>query len=366
MRISLLLLALGAILFMAIPSQRAENIPAWQTYCAVPQRNAGEPGIISVERVGRASPDIRSGHLFVHDGRLRTWDVANGDQFRGRDMKQAQPVPCPGFSAYGWSFTYGDGQATACKAGTCTSIAVRDRTLAFSYAAHDGAVFVGTSFGDALLFRDGQWCRMVRQGDEWACPDEAAPPPTKPSNQFYSSAIYEGRTLVGEYPTGNLFEFDGRRVFPSGIPRPVEGYALEAQTLMPFCGSLLVGYWPTGTIHRWDGKRWHEPISLFNVPADYPQFSDHAEGAGLVANFFGRRVPSLVPHDGELYAISGSKGDWNAQIDSGLPPSVFSEYGVVWRLSCSNQSGVVRASYSDGSRVEPDAFSIAPADRPLI
>ncbi len=312
-------------------------IPAWQTYCAVPHSNVGEPGTITVERVGRASPNIRSAHLFVHEGQLRVWDHANSEQFTLKpdgSFDRVTPVPCARFQAYGWTFWFGGGQSTACRGDECVSIAVRDATLAFTFAAHDGAVFVGSAFGDALLFRDERWCRMVKHGDEWACPDTHVLPPIEPSNQFYSSAIYEGRTLIGEYPTGHLFEFDGERVFRSDIPRPLDGHALESQVLMPFCGSLFVGYWHSGTIYRWDGKAWHGPIRLFHHDADYPQFSEQAERAGQIFNFFGRRAPSLVPYNGALYAITASKGDWNTSIDDRLPDAVAAEYGVVWRLTC--------------------------------
>lgn len=179
---------------------------------------------------------------------------------------------------------------------------------------------------------------MMRGDDDvYACPSgRVLPVVTEPSNQFYSSTIYGGRALIGEYPSGRIFEFDGTKVFPSDLTppqiseRPNPGF--ESQTLAEYCGSLFVGYWPYGEIFRFDGEKWHEPIRLFSSPPSASPFKDAAEGAGVISNFFGQRVASLVPFDGTLYAITSNKGDWNASIQPAIPAAAQEEYGAVHRI----------------------------------
>lgn len=310
----------------------------WQTYCSVEQLPTPRKGKIKVERLGRPSEKIHSAHLFVHEDRLIAWDIPNHEQFvmSGSSFEQIESVDCPSFKANGWNFKYGDGKSTACKDGLCLSIDVKDRTLPFVYAESNGAVFVGTSFGDALLFKNGKWCRMEKRKLRFSC-NGLLPPPSEPSTQFYSSAYFNGRTLVGEYPSGAIFEFDGKEVFPSKISPaefPHSGrISYESQTLMSFCGSFLVGYWPKGEIYTYSGE-WQEPIALFSPNEDYVAFQDEAVSSDLVANFFGRRVASLVQYDDALYAITSSKGDWHTGIDTNLSKADADEYGMVWKLTC--------------------------------
>lgn len=312
-------------------------ISSWQTYCAIPSQSHfwNETDLqYEVQYIGRASEDIRSGHLFIAPDGLRVWDVANKEQFilDGKKFKNTSMLNCPAFEAYDYQFTHHEGYLKACLKTNCTSIDIMPNTIPFTYAASNGGVFVGTSQGDTLLFRDGKWCRMIRDGDQYYCPDKEVPIVTEPSNQFYSSTIYYGITLIGEYPTGSLFEFDGTRVKPSHIQPPSIDGGTESQTLAFYCGDLFVGYWPHGEVYRYDGDRWYGPISFFSGKKSSHPYSEAAKKEDLIINFFGKRVPSLVPYQDSLYVITANKGDWNNRIQPDIPAEVQQEYGAVYRI----------------------------------
>lgn len=321
-----------------------EAAHGWQTYCAVPLGRSSHAKAASefwVTPIGRASTEIRSGGLVVgDDGQLRVWDAANKTQFIvfEEGFEPAPTIDCPDFQAYGWTIEYDgkNGRVSACANGNCRRISVMPKTLAFSIAAAKGSIFVGTSQGDTLLFKEGRWCRMARTGDTFACTGERIPVVTEPSNQFYSSTVYRGRTLIGEYPSGRIFEFDGKKVFPSELTPPEiserANPGFESQVLTEYCGNLFVGYWPYGELYRYDGEKWHDPIRLFSSPPSNAPFKEAAEKAGMISNFFGQRVSSLVPFAGSLYAITSNKGDWNRSIQPEIPREFQDEYGAVYRI----------------------------------
>lgn len=206
----------------------------------------------------------------------------------------------------------------------------------FAVAAANDGIFVGTSFGEALVFRDNAWCRLVNINEVYTCDGSNPPIPDEGSNQFYSSTVFEGRTLIGEYPSGRIFEFDGEVVRVSDLTPPeilARSGSFESQTLAAYCGNLFVGYWPYGEIFRYDGEKWHEPIRLFSSEKSDAPFLKQAQSAGLTYNFFSQRVASLVPFNGDLYAITSNKGDWGKMLDPDIPDAIQDEYGAVYKIS---------------------------------
>lgn len=317
------------------------SVATWQTYCAVTyevEATQSADAQVRVERIGKADDTTRFGSMFLHGDELRIWDIANGRQFVFEDhgFREAASVTCPSFSANGYGFTWRDGFIDACRDTHCISIAVKTATMPFTYAAANGGVLVGTSHGDVLLFRGERWCRMGKVNGEWSCPPgDILPIVTEPSNQLYSSiSISGGEALVGEFPTGALFQFDGKTLKAWHIdPPPNRSFASESQTMAYYCGELYVGYWPEGEIWRHTQAGWDGPIRLFSTPAEpaFP-FMDTATDNGLVVNFFGRRVPSMIVKDGVLYAMTSSKTLWPADIGNPIGDAA-NEYGALWRLS---------------------------------
>jgi hypothetical protein len=318
------------------PEFKEISVSGWQTYCSFSYEHrwaAPENGKLLVEAVGRPSADIRFAHLFQSEDGLRVWDVGNDEQFIFRDgrFEAATPVPCEPFRANGWTFSHSDGRLTACLGDDCRSVSILPRTIPLMFAAKRQGAVVGTSHGDTLLFRDGKWCRMRNDGEVWSCPGTMLPIVNKPSNQFYSSISFGHTTLVGEYPTGKMYSFDGYQLRPWTAPKEALTWSAEPQSFAFYCGELYVGYWPRGEVWRYGNGKWQGPIRLFSTPPEpnFP-FQKQAKEAGLVSNFFGRRVPSLIPHGDSLYAVTSNKGDWSRRTSVQVDGA--DEYGAVWKI----------------------------------
>ncbi|MFU0505808.1 hypothetical protein [Pseudaminobacter sp. NGMCC 1.201702] len=319
------------------PKYKEISVSGWQTYCAFAYEHrwtTAPEGKLSVEAVGRPSADIHFAQLFQHADELRVWDLGNNEQFALRNgrFEAAEFAPCEPFRANGWTFSHTNGRITACRGNGCRSVSILPRTVPLMFAAKRQGVAIGTSHGDVLLFRGGKWCRMRRDGQVWSCPGRMLPIVNKPSNQFYSSISFGRTTLVGEYPTGKMYSFDGHQLRSwSTAPKEALTWSAEPQSFAFYCGELYVGYWPRGEVWRYADGSWKGPIRLFSTPPEpnFP-FQMQAEEAGLIGNFFGRRVPSLIPHGDSLYAVTSNKGDWSrrtpVQVDGA------DEYGAVWKI----------------------------------
>jgi len=159
--------------------------------------------------------------------------------------------------------------------------------------------------------------------------------------QFYSSIHYKGHTLLGEWPTGSVYEFDGETLAPSAVWTPPQflsremlGY--EAQTMAEYCGDLFVGFWPRGEIWRFDGhdQVWKYFKRLFTdtTPEQFiPYFS--REPDNLNSAFFGQRVTALVPYQDGLYATTSSLTVWSPDIrPTFLNSDQLDEYGSIYKI----------------------------------
>lgn len=309
----------------------------------------------TVERLPAVGPDFHTGFAYVaDDGRLALLDLANFEEFKLQpDGTYSAPVPAfePSRVALvsgdrAFSFNRMNSSADACDAsGHCVQAPIRCGRFIQVFAEHEGKVLALTNCGEALLFRDGAWCRMTRDregfGASYACSQPQPGPLVDPTGtQFYSAVEYRGRTLIGEYPTGAIYEFDGATLKPSAISPPsISGYpsGLEAQSMAEYCGDLFVGYWPKGHVHRFDHKtgQW----SLFK------RFFDPYAGEGLVPylerpadddvyNFYGQRISALVPLGDSLYVATSNKSIWYRGTDSGsfLSAARREQYGAVYRI----------------------------------
>jgi len=342
MRISLLLLALGAIHFTAACAEDRRTIPAWQTYCAVPNDTftGGQAGTdLDVEPVFVLGERSHSMFAFAADDGIRLRDLNSGRQWQLRygRFETARALRCKPFAAFGVEVSHSDDAVTACRGDNCQSIEIKQGTFVFAYAAARSAIVAITNYGDALLFRDDQWCRMTWSEDRYTCIGNE-PMVTEPRKmQFYSSIRYDGETLMGEWPTGRLFVFDGRTIEPWSEQPPhvsKERTGFEAQAMAVYCGDLYVGYWPTGAIwrlHRRTGE-WSR-IALFPDAATfYPHIDRPADD--LSGRFFGRRVTALLPHDGSLYAATSNLLGWHRDLDQSVVSDIEAEfYGKTHRLT---------------------------------
>ena len=181
--------------------------------------------------------------------------------------------------------------------------------------------------------------------DVWTCEEPQPDILQQPRKiQFYSSVLYQGRVLLGEWPTGRIYEFDGATLKPSDMTPPfIEAKALdrlgyEAQSMAEYCGDLFFGYWPKGEVWRWD--RLNEKWSLFHrFFTELPEetFIPHSNRTpdDLNPSFFGQRVTSLVPFDDALYVATSNLNTWSSKVKAEeiIGKSLATEYGSIYKIT---------------------------------
>lgn len=340
------------------------EVSAWQSYCGSEpgrvHRWVRTDGELTVERLPLVSHTFRSGYAFARNGDLVAWDRSSGEQFRfDANANSFSPVAADGCTQFVTAthlFVQEADQVAACPSagGECKIVFIAEGSFPYVFAEHNGHVLAATNWGHVLIFDGVDWCRAARSGDTYRC-DPNEPMAMEPSGvQFYSSIDYMGKTLVGEYPTGRLYEFDGEELRPANITQPpfVTGEELgyEAQSMAEYCGDLFVGYWPRGEIWRRDRRtgNWSMAVRLFSHPIGTEPLEPYSDRPldGLPYNFYGQRVAALVPLGYSLYASTSNKAYWPV----GYEPEIMTkdeaaEYGTIYRLTipgCDTIEPVVR------------------------
>lgn len=183
-------------------------------------------------------------------------------------------------------------------------------------------------------------------------------PNLKVSYQLYSTMAFYDRLLMGQYPTGRLFEYDGSKITDrAGWPPKlagVSGSAREAQTAVIFGGEVLVGVWPWGELWRYspDAQKWVFLRRMF----DHPELSDaivhpyDVENRGnAVGNLWGQRVTSLVTSGAGLFVSTSAKApcEWDAARFPFLAPDRWKSYGAVYHLTMPGHLGA-QTAWTDG------------------
>ena len=201
----------------------------------------------------------------------------------------------------------------------------------YSYGQLGGDVIAGSNNGGVYRFRNGAWSTL-----------RAADP--KVSFQLYAMINYRDRLLMGQYPTGELFEIEGDAVkqVAGWPPRPANATASarEAQTLTIYRGDLFAGVWPWGEVWRLkeQDQGWEFVGRLFRQPQVEPKTTApyEAEMNALgekVNNLWGQRVTALVPfREGLLASTSNKNGAALEDRLSFLAGGRGQEYGTVHRL----------------------------------
>lgn len=329
----------------------SEEIWGWQTYCSIPPTQNDDTigdGELSIERVPVMGSPNRTLHLFGSGSDMRVRDLISARQWAldGGRFVEVEPVPCADFSAGGYTFPYDEGKVHACKGGDCKTIEIAENTWVYAYAAAGDGVIALTNFGEGLLFRDGRWCRMrLTFRNVYRCDRRLESPLLEPNGlQFYSSVRWNNRTLVGEFPSGRLYVFNGRTLAPNGprppfITRRKVGY--EAQSMTVYCGNLYVGYWPTGEIWQLSGAsgHWTQVAQLFPDSGRTDSLIPYQDRPpdDLPTNFFGRRVTSLVTADNALFASTSNYRGWHFGLETSVvEPDVAELYGAVFRIEDSD------------------------------
>lgn len=159
---------------------------------------------LEFEKIGKPSENsLTAITLLADDGLIHT-DLTPGLEgarqhvVESKSFKSTPSFSCERFSAYGYTFEFLSNSVTACQDSKCVSISSRG-SYAFSYAASNESVFVGTNWGEAFLFHNSQWCQMIEHDNKYACDDSNPSPDTSPGRQWYSSTPFGADALVGEY-----------------------------------------------------------------------------------------------------------------------------------------------------------------------
>lgn len=262
-----------------------------------------------------------------------------------------------GFSKlYACSWTPEDKEVNLANAIVLTLPVVGETTFAWGQLGQQ--IVTGSNIGGFYILENGAW-RMLLE------------PNIKVSYQLYSTMAFHDRLLMGQYPTGRLFEYDGRAIadragWPPVLPG-VSASAREAQTTIVYGGEPLVGVWPWGELWRYqpDSRKWSFVRRMF----DHPQLSnqivhpyDVENRDNAVSNLWGQRVTSLVTSGPDLFVATSAKDpcEWDAGKFSFLAPDKWKSYGTVYRLTTPGHLGASTA-WTTGST----AFELTLSDKSM-
>lgn len=200
----------------------------------------------------------------------------------------------------------------------------------YAYGQLENQVLSCSNIGGAYAFRDGTW-RTVVEGD------------LKTSYQVYTMITYYDQLLLGQYPTGELFAFDGETVKQiSGWPPRMDGVSgssREAQSMAIYAGDLYVGVWPWGELWRYhrESQSWSLAKRMFTHPnptaATTHPYEEECAALGGVANQWGQRVTSLVTHRDAMLVSTSAKWPcpWEPKFEF-VANGKWKEYGDVTRV----------------------------------
>ena len=213
------------------------------------------------------------------------------------------------------------------KAVSLTLPVVGETTFAWGQLGNQ--IVTGSNIGGFYVFENGAW-RMLLE------------PNLNVSYQLYSTMAYHDRLLMGQYPTGRIFEYDGKQIkdLPGWPPvlQGVSSSAREAQTTVIYGGDVFVGVWPWGELWRYnpDAAKWTFMRRMFPHPEISDKVTHPYDGLnapGEVGNQWGQRVTSLVTSGSRLFISTSAKWpcEWDADKYPFLAPERWKSYGTVYQ-----------------------------------
>jgi hypothetical protein len=218
-----------------------------------------------------------------------------------------------------------DGAVDLTKATVETVPVVGEFPYAFGQLGNQ--VISCSNIGGVYALREGQWRTLVEGSMKY-------------SYQVYAGYTYYDQLLLGQYPSGELFAFDGEEVKQiKGWPPVMDGVSTasrEAQTIVVYGGDLYVGVWPWGEVWRYARERdtWELARRMFTYPettnATLHPYEDETRALGGVANQWGQRVTSMVPLEDSLLISTSAKWqcEWEPKFGY-VGDGDWKEYGTV-------------------------------------
>jgi len=296
----------------------------------------GDSSVKFNDRTILSPPDRGKYVLFFYaNGHLCFYHIERGDRGYRPFENDAD-----GFSKlHACPWTPDQPQVDLAKAIVLTLPVVGETTFAWGQLGKQ--IITGSNVGGFYVLDDDGWRKMLE-------------PNLKVSYQLYSTMAFHDRLLMGQYPTGRLFDYDGRSItdragWPPVLPG-VSGSSREAQTTVIYGGEVLVGVWPWGELWRYspDTKRWVFMQRMFS----HPELTDKTihpydiENRGNpVSNQWGQRVTSLVTSGDSLFVSTSAKDPcvWNPDQNPFLAPDKWKSYGSVYRLTMPGHLGASTA-----------------------
>lgn len=351
-----------------------EQIYAWTSANGNSLRR-WDPAAQQWKKEGDEFPELRSGDGMIRVGQGKLVFSQNTARYNDREIL---PAPAKGnyrdyYYAQGHLFFYyrqtGQEQFTRLYACPWTpsdkeAIDVEeaqvfdtpfDRETPFAWGQWKGQVVTVSNMGGIYVFEDGRW-------------NMALAPDDRTSYQVYSALHWHDRLLLAQYPTGNVFEYQGttaKRIpkWPPVLPG-VATSARECQTLSIYRGDLMAGVWPWAEVWRRDrdAGQWYSHGRMFTHPETTKEtqhpYEPEAKAQGLVLNHWGQRVTSMIPLGDSLYLSTSSKGTvaWKDEYTF-LTDEQRREYGAVLRLT---MPGNLAAQIQWQDRPIQLTFSIGP------
>lgn len=201
----------------------------------------------------------------------------------------------------------------------------------FAWGQLGDQIVTGSNIGGFYAFEDGMWKMLLA-------------PKLDVSYQLYSTLSFHDRLLMGQYPTGRVFSYDGTQITDQqGWPPVLQGVssgAREAQTTTIYGGDLMVGVWPWAEVWRYnpDSRRWTFMQRMF----DHPSLSsavthpyDLENRGNKPQNLWGQRVTGLVPSGPDLFISTSAKApyEWKPDKYPFLLPDRWRSYGKVYQAT---------------------------------
>jgi hypothetical protein len=207
----------------------------------------------------------------------------------------------------------------------------------FAWGQLGNQIVTGSNVGGFYILEDGKWRQLLK-------------PNLAVSYQLYSSLAFQDRLLMGQYPTGRLFEYDGKTITDRAgwppLPDNVSASAREAQTTVICGGELFVGVWPWGELWRYDPgqDKWRFQQRMFSHPETSKEIVhpyDVENKGNKVSNQWGQRVTSLVTSGDSLYVSTSAKDPcpWDAEQFPFLANDQWKSYGAVYRIKIPGHLG---------------------------
>ncbi len=286
------------------------------------------------------SPQEGSYQLFFYaNGHLCFYHVNRGDGgYRPYENDEA------GFSKlYACPWTSDQAKVDLSTAVVLTLPIVGETT--FAWGQMRDQIVTGSNVGGFYVFDSGHWRMLL-------------PPKLGVSYQLYSTMMFHDRLLMGQYPTGRVFQYDGAEITDlPGWPPVLDGVsanAREAQTTVIYGGDVFVGVWPWGELWRYnpDSKTWAFTLRMFDHPVLSSEITHpydvESEGTGI-GNQWGQRVTSLVTSGPSLFVSTSAKSpcEWDPDKFGFLAPDKWKSYGSVYKLTIPGHLGAA-TKWTDG------------------